>query len=356
MRIALNVLMEKMNQHENKPFEMSCPLCGETHRVIKRTIPATACIKGEDVAYEQEVWICQRSPVGENEFIPGDVMDRNLRCARNAYRKKHGMLQSHEIVAIREYYGLTQKELSKLLGWGEATIARYETKFIQEQAHDEILQEIRENAMFAQTCLEKNKASFDETRYGELHSLIADLVRQTSSIYHIKMALEAQYLDYVGHDDFTGASALNLDKVCGMADFFAKKSSKQLFKVKLMKLLWYADAVSFRDFGHSISGLVYQHKPMGALPIGHYELLSLIPHEEVYDNFELASYRILPKHDGALEKVLSPDELSVLEKMLARFDKFTGQQLAEYMHREDAYRKTLEDDIIPYSLAKSVSI
>lgn len=40
-----------------------------------------------------------------------------------------------EIVAIRESYGLSQVDLAKLLGWGEATISRYESKAIQDEAY-----------------------------------------------------------------------------------------------------------------------------------------------------------------------------------------------------------------------------
>ena len=46
-----------------------------------------------------------------------------------------GLLTSDEIVAIRESHGLSQADLAKLLGWGEATISRYESKAIQDEAY-----------------------------------------------------------------------------------------------------------------------------------------------------------------------------------------------------------------------------
>lgn len=49
-----------------------------------------------------------------------------------------GLLTSDEIVAIRESYGLSQVDLAKLLGWGEATISRYESKAIQDEAYRKI--------------------------------------------------------------------------------------------------------------------------------------------------------------------------------------------------------------------------
>jgi len=49
----------------------------------------------------------------------------------------------------------------------------------------------------------------------------------------------------------------------------------KLYKVKLMKLLWYTDAIFFGRYGKSMTGLVYKHLPFGALPIGYDEIISL---------------------------------------------------------------------------------
>ena len=38
---------------------------------------------------------------------------------------------------------------------------------------------------------------------------------------------------------------------------------------------WYADALSYKNRGRAMTGLVYRHEPMGALPVGHYSLMNL---------------------------------------------------------------------------------
>ena len=35
-----------------------------------------------------------------------------------------------------------------------------------------------------------------------------------------------------------------------------------------MKLIWYADALSYKRRGFAIKGLVYQALPMGTVPVG----------------------------------------------------------------------------------------
>ena len=105
-----------------RKIHMSCPLCGKTHEVEERKKIATINLKGEDVTYEERFYFCANAADDENEFETGAMTNENLLNARNAYRVKMGLLTSDEIVAIRESYGLSQVDLTKLLGWGEGTI------------------------------------------------------------------------------------------------------------------------------------------------------------------------------------------------------------------------------------------
>lgn len=68
-----------------------------------------------------------------------------------------------------------------------------------------------------------------------------------------------------------------------------------LFKVKLMKILWYADALYFKRHGKSMTGLVYKHMPYGALPIAFDEIKYLptvkVVEEIIYD-VNAANYKM----------------------------------------------------------------
>lgn len=109
---------------------MDCPLCDKTHEVEERKRFTTITLKGEKVTYEERFYFCADSDEDENEFETGAMTNENLLNARNAYRVKHGLLTSGEIVAIRESYGLSQVDLARLLGWGEATISRAAVRII----------------------------------------------------------------------------------------------------------------------------------------------------------------------------------------------------------------------------------
>ena len=127
----------------------------------------TITIKGKEVVYEERFYFCANADEDENEFENGAMTNENLLNARNAYRVKMGLLTSDEIVAIRESYGLSQVDLAKLLGWGEATISRYESKAIQDEAYDTMLKFKDYKAKEIIDYMHNEKA-YIETKPGEI--------------------------------------------------------------------------------------------------------------------------------------------------------------------------------------------
>lgn len=132
-----------------RKVHMECPLCARIHEIEERKRFATITLKGDQVTYKERFYFCANADEDENEFETGSMTNENLLNARNAYRVKHGLLTSAEIAAIRENYGLSQVDLARLLGWGEATISRYESKVIQDESYDTMLRLIKDNPLQA---------------------------------------------------------------------------------------------------------------------------------------------------------------------------------------------------------------
>lgn len=101
-----------------------------------------------------------------------------------------------------------------------------------------------------------------------------------------------------------------------------------------------------------MTGLVYQHMPLGALPIGYDELIHLptVKVEEEFYNNDIC-YRIYPKRDILISD-FSSEELSVLETVALKFKDQKSKEIVEYMHKEKAYIDTEMNQIISYSLAR----
>ena len=337
-----------------RKVHMDCPLCDKTHEVEERKRFATITLKGDKVTYEERFYYCANADDEENEFETGSMANENLLNARNAYRVKHGLLTSDEIVAIRESYGLSQVDLARLLGWGEATISRYESKAIQDEAYDIMLRLIKDNPLQALEFLKKNAGKFSGLKKREVRSKIVEKLDSYGKEFLTRQALEGEYASFEEPSDSNGFVLLDIDKLEAAISYIAEQVAN-LFKVKLMKMLWYADALSYKENGAAITGLVYRHNEMGALPIGHYSLMNLENlnvHEEVSINYD-SMLHIYPAK-GMDYSVLSNEDKKILDTVIKKFKHYKAQDIVNYMHEEKAYRATKPGEIIPFSLAKEI--
>ena len=219
-----------------KKIHMSCPLCDKTHEIEERKRITTITLKGEEVAYEERFYFCANAD-DENEFQTGAMTNENLLNARNAYRVKMGLLTSDDIVAIRESYGLSQVDLAKLLGWGEATISRYESKAIQDEAYDTMLRLIKDNPLQALEFLKKNCDKFTAKKRLEIRAKIVEKIDSYGKEFLTRQTFEGEYANFEEPSDSNGFTMLNIDKIEAIISYIAEKVN-HLFKVKLMKMLW----------------------------------------------------------------------------------------------------------------------
>lgn len=335
---------------------MNCPLCDKTHEVEERKRITSIVIKGEEVTYEEKFYFCANADEDENEFETGAMTNENLLNARNAYRIKKGLLTSYEIVEIRECYGLSQVDLAKLLGWGEATISRYESKAIQDEAYDTMLRLVKDNPLLTLEFLEKNADKFTSTKKRQIKSKIIEKLDSYGKEYLTRQMFEGEYVSFEELSDYNGFTSLNIDKIEAMISYIAEKVSN-LFKVKLMKMLWYSDVLSFIENGFAMTGMVYRHEPMGALPIGHYSLMNLENlnvKEEMSYTYDTMLH-VYPTA-GMDYSILSDNEKGILDKVIEKFKNYKAKDIIDYMHGEKAYVETKPGEIIPFSLAKEIRI
>ena len=168
-----------------------------------------------------------------------------------------------------------------------------------------------------------------------------------------KQEINSLYVIYQEESDLNGYKLLDIEKLSNVIGYFACFVNN-LYKVKLMKLLWYADALYYKRHGTSITGLVYKHMPFGALPIAYDEIIYLptvkVMEEIIYEDI---SYKIIPNGEINLSS-FSLEELSVLEKVAATFKNYKSREIVDYMHEEKAYTDTEPNQIIPYSLSENI--
>lgn len=333
---------------------LECPICDELHEVEIRQKLTSTIIKGEEINYAEKYYFCCNADEDECEFETGKLVNENLLRARNAYRKEHNLLTSNEIIEIREMYGLSQVELSKLLGWGEATISRYESKAIQEEVYDNTLRQVKDNPLTALELLTKNKEKFSASKYYQIREKIINELDSYGKEYLSRLALKGEYASYEEATDANGYTLLNIDKLENIISYIASKVV-DLYKVKLMKMLWYVDALSFKMNNVAITGLVYHHEKMGALPLGHYKIMAL--ENVLFEEFDEFQYDVVYRfiENKSLENdCLTKNEYKIIDCVIEKFGSYTGKALKEYMHEETAYTNTAMHEVIPFSLAREI--
>ena len=326
-----------------------CTCCMEEHDVQRIVIRENNTFKGVLVEYDAEYYYCDKA---DETYADEQQISANDISMKNAYRQATGLLTSNQIAAIRARYGISQSDLCLLLGWGGKTITRYESHQVQDIAHDTILRKLTADPEWFLNLLDAAQGSLSP-KYQEAGTA---LFEQDHDQY-LKSAIMAKYARYQQNQEYTGNAALSLDAVVDMIHYYANSAKvTSLYRVKLMKLLWYADALSYKRRGHAISGMVYRALPMGAVPIAYESIVDLSSiHCEEIDMGEGTGYKFLPT-DNKEYPNLSPEDQSVLDDIIRRFGNTPKAEIVEIMHQEDAYTETAPGDIIQFKYAWTLSI
>lgn len=220
-----------------------CTCCMEKHDVKKVQVKEHTVFKNVQVDYIAEYYYCDNA---EEFYMDEKMVSENDIHMKDAYRKRMGLLTSKEICDIREKYGVTQSDLCALLGWGGKTVTRYEGYQVQDKAHDTILRKLDQDPeWFLQLLIETNE-NFSKKAF-ERYSEMARLLYEKNQDNYLRKAIEAKYARFQNNKICNGNVQLSLDKVVDIIRYFSDSVYvNHLYKVKLMKLLWYADALSYK--------------------------------------------------------------------------------------------------------------
>ena len=330
-----------------------CTCCMEEHEVKTVLVNEQATFKDFEINYDASYMYCD---VAEELYMDENQMQENDMRLKNAYRTAMGLLTSTDISSIRAKYGISQSDLCTLLGWGAKTITRYESHQVQDRAHDTILKKLDQDPEWFISLLKQAKNNLSTESYQKYFEAATTLYENDRDQY-LRRAIEASYAKFDGNKMFHGNTELSLDKVVDMIRYFAASTQvTNLYKVKLMKLMWYADALSYKTRGNAITGLVYQALPMGAVPVGHNAMIDLrdVPCEEV-DMGETNAYHFALQKEVSFPS-LSKEDMGILNIVIEKLGKMTKNEIIEFMHKEQAYVETAFRDIIQFKYAEYLQI
>lgn len=330
-----------------------CSCCMEEHEVKTVLIKEQMTFKNTIVNYDSSYHFCDKA---QELFMDEQEIQKNDISMKDAYRKQEGLLTSDEIIGIRAKYGISQNDLCVMLGWGGKTITRYEGHQVQDKAHDSILKKISRDPEWFISLLDDVKYDLPEDSYRKYLKTATDLYAKDRDAY-LRKAIEASYAGYQGNMMAHGNTILSLDKVVDVIRYFASsRKVTELYKVKLMKLMWYADALAYKRRESAITGLVYLALPMGAVPVGHNSIIDLqgVPCEEV-DMGETNAYHFSLTETSGFPS-LSQEDMDILDTVIEKLGKMSKNEIISFMHKEEAYRETKPRDVISFKYAAKLQI
>lgn len=328
-----------------------CPYCEKTTPTQVVTTTVTHTIKGTQVTIPATLVQCDTCAAQFNS----PELDQDIAAlALDAYREKVGLLKPDQIRAFRATFDLTQRELARILGWGLATLSRYENGAIQDEAHDRALRMI----MRPQTLL----AELTERPAALTSARLEQVLDRLRSRPYRQAAYDSYIRDYVGAhapDLSSGYRPFDPSRFKAMVLHFCK--SPGVPRTKLNKLLWYADFLAFRQNTTSISGARYAHLPHGPAPDDYDTLFAWLSGADGALRLEEATsgtldWEVLVANESPDYGQFSNSELALLAQVAERFKDAAAREVSELSHKEAGYEQTRDGEIISYAFAERMRV
>jgi putative zinc finger/helix-turn-helix YgiT family protein len=330
-------------------MKLVCPVCDNEKDLKSIKVEKEVTIRNEPIKVEVQ---CYKCPKCDEEFLVPESTNDPFAKAYSVYRTRKNLLQPSELRSFRNKYSLTQGELANLLGFGGATISRYESGKLQDESQDKLLRLAMEPE-----CLKKLVEESVDVFSDEKKKKILGLIERKSEpkVDSLKRFILFSFsTDEV--NEYSGYKKFDMDKFTNAVLYFCKEG---VLKTKLNKLLFYTDFLHFKDYSVSITGAQYAHIPFGPAPHDYdfyYPLFvrqgSLIVEEIEYPNGAGDNYTSKKNPDL---NVFSENELRVLATVKERFKNYGAGKISNFSHQEKAYKETQNGDIISYLYAKELN-
>ena len=333
-----------------------CPNCEEYTKATLRVEKEVYNVRGAPIEIEAEVAICQKCGT---KIFDEERDSQNLEKAYSHYRQKHKLLSPDEIRTIREKYGLSQRALSRLLGWGEITIHRYENGAVQDNVHNSTLRLI-EDPRNMQNLFEANRNKLPAYKAARLEKTIAGFLQEDK-----EKTFQVSFEKLVSHqhvDLTSGFREFDLEKLNNVILYLVKRLDGVL-KTKLNKLLWYCEFLHFKETSVSITGTQYVRLPYGPVPDNYELIIANMIHGGLLDKNEIPfdttrgvvgeQFTTLAEPD---ESIFSKEEIKVMNFVADTFREYTSTEIMNKSHQESAYIKCEDGDIISYEYGKELPL
>lgn len=291
--------------------KMRCSECGTRNEYeLKKSVRR---YQGDGYDFEFEVTepFCSKcgAPISDEE-IESEI----ARIANEKIRESRGIITKEEIINILEKYNVSQKYLSKLLGWGEITLTRYVSGgYTPNVNNSEKLKAISDPYVLKKIMIEQiEESDGDIQNEAPFQKLLKSVNLQIEKVENEK------------------------GKIFQIVNWFLSQATEENYitHLALQKLLYFSQGWNYVFNNRSMFQDDCEAWVHGAV------------YRSIYDTFKKFKYKPLPVIDKEIK--IPQDELDVLEYVKKYyFEIYNAKSLEKICHLEDPYvltRKEYETD------------
>lgn len=332
-----------------------CDECNDYYETELKEKDSVIKFKDVSINVNEKYLVCKNCG---NEVYDEDCANDTLKkLSLKYYEMKHGM-GLNDFKRVRNHYGLNQILFSKVLNWGSSTVKRYESGVsFPDSSYISIYKILRSNPASLINFYQESKDNLTIEEQKEIEKNLKEYLISDNEENKVFDLLRNIYLSKE-QTIFNGNTIFSPIKLLNMITFF---SNKYVLKTKLMKLLWYADFLMFKNEGKSISGISYLRLPYGPVPKSHDLILGSmqsinairITEEESSNGYTKIIINAQQDFDGS---IFESTEIKALKYVNNFFEGFGSGQITEFSHEEKAWRETPENEDIYYSFASTLRI
>lgn len=319
----------------------SC-LCTETYT---KDYKHEYSIRGKNIEFISPRRFCKKC----NSLVYDEELDNEAgRKAIELYNKEYG-ISKEQIVKLRKDFNLSQDQFSKVIGCAKKTLISYEKgTALPNDNYVIIINSLISKPDTIETLIEANKQYYTDKEYNTIKERIMDFISNNTQQLYDDVSFKPT--------EYNGYTKLDFKKVINMILFFAKDG---ILKTKLLKEMFYADFLNYKNTGKSITGLEYSKITYGPVPDDKDKIIcdciskkfidEIVEYKNDYEYHNIISLKDFDKN------IFDEEELMILNRVKEFFKDFKSKEIADFSHEEKAFIETEFAKNISYDFAFDIN-